>query len=291
VKQSRPYVAKYDFIPAPLNRIEHEAAFYQFATTDESIASLLPKLLAWVPEQHALVLADLGTAADASCWYRDPPSTEQFENQIKPLVEWLQHLHQCSQSCFASGVSADTFRNVALRELNHQHIFDLPFRESPPLDLDAVCPGLTEISEPVRANPTIRDTCQALGRRYLSSGDSLLHGDFYPGSWLVLPGGPRVIDPEFCFAGPAEFDFGVMAAHLELCGWSDSSSRLQTIVELATGSKAPLDWDLVQDFAAVEVLRRILGVAQLPLPDGLDIREQWIEKATSRLLKQQTSQI
>ncbi|MFN3189403.1 MAG: phosphotransferase [Aureliella sp.] len=291
VKQSRPFVAKYDFIPAPIDRIEHEAAFYQFATVDNTIAALLPNLLAWIPEQHVLVLEDLGSAADATSWYREPPAEDQFTPLLEPLVDWLQRLHSSSSQRMAAEGSSDRFRNLALRKLNHQHIFDLPFRPDPPLDLDAACPGLTEASQRVRADLSLRETCLRLGKIYLGSGTSLLHGDFYPGSWLVLDAGPRVIDPEFCFAGPAEFDYGVMAAHLELCGWSQSVDRLADLTLLCTQSDVQLDWELVRDFAAVEVLRRILGVAQLPLPDGLDVREQWIEKATSRLLKQQTTQI
>lgn len=37
VKQSRPYVAKYDSIPAPIERVEYEAAFYRQAAQVPSI--------------------------------------------------------------------------------------------------------------------------------------------------------------------------------------------------------------------------------------------------------------
>lgn len=36
-----------------------------------------------------------------------------------------------------------------------------------------------------------------------------------PRDWIAPDGHEAVvIDPEFCFAGPPEFDYGVMAAHL-----------------------------------------------------------------------------
>ena len=55
-----------------------------------------------------------------------------------------------------------------------------------------------------------------LGALYLQDGTSLLHGDYFPGSWLQTAAGVRVIDPEFCFFGPPEFDVGVLLAHLHL---------------------------------------------------------------------------
>ena len=69
-----------------------------------------------------------------------------------------------------------------------------------------------------------------------------------------------MIDPEFGFFGPAEFDLGVFQAHLLLAGFSETDA--QSIV-----SKYPRSCDthVAQRFAGVEVLRRLFGVAQLPL--------------------------
>jgi hypothetical protein len=35
-----------------------------------------------------------------------------------------------------------------------------------------------------------------LGEIYLADGAQLVHGDFFPGSWLRTPHGPMIIDPE-----------------------------------------------------------------------------------------------
>ena len=44
-------------------------------------------------------------------------------------------------------------------------------------------------------------TVACAGRIYLSETDTdpLVHGDYFPGSWLHAGAGIRVIDPEFCF--------------------------------------------------------------------------------------------
>ncbi|HEY0007966.1 MAG TPA: phosphotransferase [Tepidisphaeraceae bacterium] len=97
--------------------------------------------------------------------------------------------------------------------------------------------------------------------RYLSDGACLLHGDFFPGSWLKTDHRLYVIDPEFCFFGDAEFDVGVAIAHLAL-----ARVDLATAEAFLTAYECELDLNLAARFAAVEVMRRLIGVAQLPLP-------------------------
>ena len=91
-------------------------------------------------------------------------------------------------------------------------MFALPLREANGLDLDAytTTPGLEAAVAPLRADAAYGQAVAALGERYLlGEGESLLHGDFFPGSFLQTAAGVRVIDPEFCFCGDAELDLGV----------------------------------------------------------------------------------
>ena len=71
-----------------------------------------------------------------------------------------------------------------------------------------------------------------VGDIYLSDdGGVLLHGDYYPGSWLKTDAGFRVIDPEFCFLGPPEFDLGVLAAHWIFCGGPTDRSAIDLVIQ------------------------------------------------------------
>lgn len=275
VKQSRPFVAKYSSIAAPLERIEYESAFYRFAQSDASIAAHMPAMLAWIPEHFVLALEDLGRAADATSLYAQYPHPE-LPHVVPALLDWLHGLHTVS----GGRVDIDEFCNRRLRALNHAHIFEIPFQEDPAIDLDAVCPGLNAASQTIRRDAKLRSVCRELGRLYLSDGGCLLHGDYYPGSWLLMDDGPRVIDPEFCFVGPAEFDLGVLLGHLHLVGCEEAEHAIQQSLQRRSLERS---WDLVQQFAAVEVLRRLLGVAQLPLPLNLEERQVILAKAASIL--------
>jgi 5-methylthioribose kinase len=207
LKQARPWVEKYPSIPAPVNRHDHEARFYRFAASDLRVRQRMPRLLAVASEVRVLLLEDLGTAMDMSSMYH-PSTTISCVESIAPLMTWLAHL----QALPLTIEDRERFQNLDLRRLNHQHLFHVPYQSEPMLDLDRITPGLADLAMTVRSQLPV--TIQEYGMRYLASGPCLLHGDFYPGSWLDTSRGIFVIDPEFCFAGPAEYDLGIMVAHL-----------------------------------------------------------------------------
>jgi 5-methylthioribose kinase len=104
---------------------------------------------------------------------------------------------------------------------------------------------------------------------YLSEGAVLLHGDYYPGSWMRSEGNLFVIDPEFSFLGFAEFDLGVMAAHLIL-----ATDQKDLPLQLSHNYGDRIDSVLVGKIAGMEIIRRLLGLAQLPLSYSLDKKEE-----------------
>jgi 5-methylthioribose kinase len=112
-----------------------------------------------------------------------------------------------------------------------------------------------------------------LGRGYRADGAALVHGDFFPGSWLRSERGITLIDPEFCFLGSAEYDLGVFLAHLELTG---SRSHWAIVQERYGGN---VDWTLTRAFAGAELMRRLIGVAQLPLAADLKQKSAWLEQS------------
>ena len=108
-----------------------------------------------------------------------------------------------------------------------------------------------------------------LGDVYLQTHNILIHGDYYPGSWIKSKSGIKIIDPEFSHFGKAEFDLGVMMAHLKMA--QIENSLLKRVLDLY---QKPLDFDyqLFLGFCGVEIMRRIIGLAQLPL--HLTIKEK-----------------
>ena len=86
-----------------------------------------------------------------------------------------------------------------------------------------------------------------------------------------------VIDPEFCFPGPPEFDLAVFLAHTRLANLSPSIEAAFFKEYTSTGPH--VSEDLVDALTSVEILRRLLGVAQLPLKLDLSQKRERIEAA------------
>lgn len=269
LKQSKSYVRKYPQIPAPILRIEIEYQFLKQLASNSFLASLSPKVLHYDAPNHLMLLEDLGEGSDFLSLYG---GFRQLEIEvINHLVDYLKHLHQLEITHFPS--------TVTMRTLNHEHIFNFPFLEENGFDLDTIQPGLQEVSLTYKTNPLLKKAIQTLGNRYLANGKVLMHGDFYPGSWLQVPSGIKIIDPEFGGLGDAEFDLGVFLAHLDLSEQAeDMSAQVQKQYNL------PVDWSLVQQYRGVEILRRLIGIAQLPVSLSLDAKKSLLARATTYLL-------
>ncbi len=266
LKQSVPFVAKYPNIPAPHDRDRVEVAFYREAGGRPELAGAMPACLGHVPEHHLLAFEDLGSAADYTSAYQDGELPG-----LDALAAWLSALH--------GHTSPDpVFENVEMRALNHAHIFEIPFVADNGIDLEGITMGLSALRHLVTADARVMDRVRELGARYLGTRTGvLLHGDFYPGSWLRHADGPKVIDPEFAFVGPPEFDVGVLLAHLVMTGHP---------AELPAAYRPGPSFDaaMAGGFAGVEILRRLLGVAQLPLDADIHAKGRWIDQAVALVL-------
>ena len=261
VKQANPFVQKYPSIAAPVERAEMEHAFFKTAKSINKIAHYLPWPLFHDEENHIQVMEDLGRQGDYSKYYsadlKLPPRLTHH------LVEFLKLLHSSTQK-------GKPISNLKMRQLNHAHIFEIPFDPENGLNLDETQAGLQAMAEKyVLTNPQLRKIAAELGEIYLSAnGPALLHGDFFPGSWLDTEKGVKIIDPEFCFSGPVEFELGVLKAHLIFCGMSNRG--INTILR----RYGDYDKARVDQFAGIEILRRLFGVAQLPLSRTISEKEE-----------------
>jgi 5-methylthioribose kinase len=266
LKQSRPWVEKYAQIDAPFDRALVEAEFYRLVAGTEA-AEFMPRLFWFDEESRILCLEDLGTLGDCSNVYAGAPFTPHEQQQV---YRFLSLLHS----------SRGPLPNRAMRELNHFHIFVFPFQPGNGLDLDNFTPGLQRLADRIKTSHFLLGRVAELGRLYLADGDYLLHGDCFPGSWLRAESGIKVIDPEFGFAGPREFDIGVLWAHQRIAGLCNEPS----VLESHYPQWKQLDLQLVRGFAGVEILRRLLGVAQLPISFDLQRKRALLESAVALVL-------
>jgi 5-methylthioribose kinase len=268
LKQAKSYVRKYPQIPAPISRIEIEYQFLKQLDSDPSLASLSPKVHHYDAVNHLMLLEDLGEGSDFISLYSGNQQLKSEE--IRHLVVYLMHLHQLEITIFPA--------TEAMRVLNHEHIFNFPFLEENGFHLDSIQPGLQKESMPYKTDIDLKQRIQALGSRYLAGGKVLMHGDFYPGSWLQVSTGIKIIDPEFGGLGDAEFDLGILLAHLDLSAQAeDLSDQVRQHYQL------PLDWSLVQQYRGVEILRRLIGIAQLPVSLSLDAKKTLLARARTYL--------
>ena len=268
LKQSRPFVQKYQEIEAPLDRIAVENQFYQ-AIQKEVLSKNLPAILGYDATEHLLILEDLGDCQDLTSLYS---SRKIAKNTLEQLTSILSSIHK-------SKVPKSFPDNMAMRQLNHQHIFVLPFLETNGFELNDIQEGLQELSMPFKQDTALKAVINDVGNTYLSSGNTLIHGDYYPGSWMTEAKNIYVIDPEFGFVGFAEFDLGVMAAHIIMA--TADESYLNSIFSYYTETA---DKKLMIQVAGIEIIRRIIGIAQLPLERSLTEKKYFLELARKMIL-------
>ena len=276
VKQSRPWVEKFPQIEAPVERVLIEAAFYELVQADAYFRSFMPEVIGTDPDNYVLLLEDLGEGADCTSVYRR--GERLTDKQLSHLLELLRHLHARQ---FSEAERRSFPDNLAMRRLNHQHLFVFPLQEDNGFDLDQVLPGLQAAARPFRRDAALRRRMEALGKRYLGSGPCLLHGDYFPGSWLRIGDAVRVIDPEFCFFGPPEYDLGVALAHLMMA--RTPAGRIEAAKRAYTPPGA-FDEPLRRAFTGMELLRRLIGLAQLPVDLTLAERVALLEEGRAMVV-------
>lgn len=271
LKQPRPWVRKFPSVSAPVNRILVENEFYRVVRQNEVIRQYTPEIF-WFDEKNLILcLEDFGRSSDFTSIYMKGGGLEKTE--MADIARVVSELH----FNFKDRPEDVRVRNTELRQLNHAHIFKLPLSVENGFNLDSVQSGLQAATEKFRKDETLKKRANELGEIYLSdSGTRLLHGDYYPGSWLNTENGFRMIDPEFCFTGPAEFELAVCVAHLKMAKQPDSLIK-DLFVYYHFDSR--FDGSLFSKFSGMEMIRRLIGLAQLPLELELNERLELLEEA------------
>lgn len=268
-KQSRPYVQKFKEIQAPIERINVEYNFYKSINQIESQRNF-PKIIGYVKDHFFMMLEDLGISDDFLDIYI---KRKINKTSIIKLTRILKDIHLCNYD--------DSYPlNNELKKLNHQHIFVLPFMKNNGFSLNSVQPGLEILANTFINKENLKNKSLVIGEKYLKKGKTLLHGDFYPGSWMQNDNKIFVIDPEFSFVGDLEFDLGVFIAHIIIA--TQNKKYLNEIISYYSNS---VNIDLVSNYAGIEIIRRLIGLAQLPTNLTLKEKEVLLKLSEHLLLK------
>lgn len=277
VKQARPWVEKYDHIEAPWNRANFERLFYERVASIPEVADRMPRLITSDSAARTLVLEYIDGADDFTALY----SGAKLDHPVvTELANFLAALHEGTRE-----EAPSSFANTGMRQLNYAHIFQVPLQADNGVPLEQLEPGLIDIAAQARKDPAYLDAVESLGAQYLQHGSCLLHGDYFPGSWLWSPRGLLVIDPEFCFVGTPEVDLGCAIAHMALAKQEQATAKVFLDAYETTSGGILLDLGLVARFAAVEVMRRLIGIAQLPIPPSSGWRSELLLRSRAAMLE------
>lgn len=265
LKQSRPWVEKYPQIAAPIERVKVEAEFVRRSSAQDFLKPFCPMIRHYDEENFLIFMEDLGAASDFMDLYKGGVLTE---DELDVLMTYLNALHAMPSNSFPD--------NHSMRILNYEHIFIIPFTAQNDHDLDSVQSGLADLARTFTGDSSIKNRVETMGKKYLENGTTLLHGDFYPGSFLRTDAGVKVIDAEFAFPGFPEFDWAVLYAHLHM---ADQSKEILEAFSIEISQNPKLNKSIVEAYAGVEILRRFYGVAQLPLTLDIDQKARLTEQA------------
>jgi 5-methylthioribose kinase len=265
LKQSPPYCHKFPHIPAPKERTKSEKTYYELVNKNKILSGYSPQVLLYDESKNLMIMSDLGRGNDFEELYRQRQLTTK---EYHALLHYLQNLH-----CITP--EDKEFTNSSMKELNDNYIFRLPFNcDQDEVDLDSLTPGLKNYAHKVYRDQRLIQRIHFLGDQYRNQQNSLIHGDYYPRSWISVGDKISVIDPEFSFFGMAEFDLGVFLAHLYMSGDGE-----RCLNEIRNEYKLQVDENIILAFAGVEILRRLLYVSQLPVKNTLNFKKVLIDKA------------
>lgn len=263
MKQSRDYVMRFPQLDAPIERSHSEAEFYHFIKEKPGFAESMP-LLIHTDKQNYLNIFEVEEKAESGRFLYELDTSKkdlgQVHKSLESLVNWLARLHTLDTSTI---IEQELFQNREMADFQRKQLFESPFEM-----LEAQMKG-SLIKEEIKVYlwNAVRTSNFLLARngldqRFRRETKCLLHGDFFPGNWLFLEDYQvKVIDPEFCFFGPPEYDLGVFLAHLHLANYP--IERIGPLFQAYAKINPSIDGMLTDSFARFEILRRIIGIARI----------------------------
>ena len=277
IKQARPWVERYPEIAAPWERSRSEQDFYDRVAPIEGVADRMPRIIGYSDPARLIAMEYLPGARDLTGLYA---GDRLEDDEVKALADYVARLHGSTEAA-----PSERHANRAMRALNHEHVFVIPLSKNNGLTVDDFEPGLGDAVRALQDDERFCLAARDTGSRYLADGRHLLHGDYFPGSWLRSDVGLRIIDPEFSFAGDPELDLGFAIAHLALASCPRAQAEVMVDAYERSEGAPRIDAGWLARYAAIEVVRRLVGVAQLPIPKSLGARAALLERARVAMIE------
>lgn len=266
IKHAPPYCAKFPSIPAPIERLRTEYLFYRAIEKNQKISSMIPGLHHFDHSNNVLLMEDLGKCQDYSFLYNRDAQLDK--NTLERLGYFLTELHSLNDF-----ENPRALANELMKTLNHQYIFELPYTDHS-FDVSSLFPTQAQSVKTLINDVFVSRIAEEFGEIYKTQGQQLLHGDYYPASWLANQDKLYIIDPEFCLVGKIEFDLSVALAHMALTNQTST-----TMNYFFTQYRHSYKTEEVQIFASLEVIRRLTYVSQLPIKASEQEKIDLLDKA------------
>ncbi|WP_142395673.1 S-methyl-5-thioribose kinase [Bacillus atrophaeus] len=120
------------------------------------------------------------------------------------------------------------FTNPELCDITERLVFTDPFFNNDTNDFEE---ELRPYAEELWQNNSLKIEAAKLKQLFLTSAESLIHGDLHTGSIFASQEETKVIDPEFAFYGPIGFDIGQFIANLLLNALSREEEARKPLYE------------------------------------------------------------
>ena len=211
VKQALPYVrVAGESWPLDVKRANYEAAY--LARLAPHVGQLAPELYHYDPGQFVIVMEKLEPHIILR---KGLIAGERFPKAAEHVAEFVAQaaFHTSDLAVPFERKAADIAlfaQNLALQRITVDLVFTDPYVE---VWRNKVTPPLAAWAAALRADIGLKSAVADLRLRYLTTAQSLLHGDLHSGSVMATPVDTRVIDGEFAWVGPTGFDVGNFLAH------------------------------------------------------------------------------
>eukprot|EP00040_Diaphanoeca_grandis_P019276 m.101737 g.101737 ORF g.101737 m.101737 type:complete len:388 (-) comp27346_c2_seq1:41-1204(-) len=209
------------------------------------------------------------------------------------LSKFMIQLHEGSVRSSLTPEQIDTyektFSNTDMCGVTSEYVFTKAFRQDDTNRWDA---ALTDDIKTIHNNTQFCMRVLELKKAFNTVKTSLVHGDLHTGSIMVdKAGNTKVIDAEFAFYGPPEFDVA-----LALAGFCFSTLYSVDVERMSARGAIEIIWtnyfkamtsqsaSLVLGFCGCEMMRRVIGAAHWPPVDSIDNEEtrRRVERAVLR---------